>query len=118
MVVGAGWAVGCMGEVLIEIAYENSGAGPWNRNPWKEQTLCQELYTITGHRKGVQSLCLGISGSHMEKKNQAWLKTVGKVVTLIFLFQPSSQNQGRKEAQYHKDPDKAHQHFWKACAHV
>ena len=56
----------------------------------------------------------------MEKKkqNQAWLKTVGKVVTLIFLFLPSSQNQGRKAAQYHKDPDEAHQHFWKACARV
>lgn len=72
--------------------------------------------TLDHHRP--QTRGLSISGSHMEKKNQAWLKTVGKVVTLIFLFLPSSQNRGRKEAQYHKDPDEAHQHFWKACAHV
>lgn len=63
---------------------------------------------------------VGVYLGHIWKKknNQAWLKTVGKVVTLIFLFLPSSQNQGRKAAQYHKDPDEAHQHFWKACAHV
>ena len=43
MVAGAEWAMGCVGEMLMETARENSGAGPWNRSPWKEEILCQEL---------------------------------------------------------------------------
>lgn len=109
VVVGVGWVVGYMGN--IETAPVDLVAGPLSRSPRNSRRCAKNFRpSLTSHRNGLDPILvsLRITGLHMERETWAQLRTMGKVVPLIFLFPPFSQHPARREdARYRRDPDGA-----------